>query len=62
MYIGNVVLTKSNVSDEVYCRIIDFVNSLTGEQQDMVAELQDMYADVSAAEQNYDEVDNDWDE
>ena len=54
-YRGNVVLSKDNVSGEYYRRIIDFVESLTEEQRDMVHELQEMYEDVSASERPFGE-------
>lgn len=56
-YIGNVVLESSNVSREDYRKIVDFVESLTEEQRDMVHELQEMYEDVSFYEREYGEMD-----
>jgi hypothetical protein len=55
MYVGNVYLQPSDVSEEDFRRIKDFVDGLSEEHRDMVAELQKMYSDVNYEEDNWED-------
>ena len=55
MYAGNVYLQPSDVSEEDFRRIKDFVDGLSEEHRDMVAELQKMYGDADYEEDDWED-------